>query len=81
MSSPVETCSIEAPVREIARMMASKGIGAILACDDKRRVAGIITEQDLVTKVLAREDADCKDFTAKDVMTKNPHTMSRNNFV
>jgi CBS domain-containing protein len=61
--------------------MAKKGIGAVLVCNDNRMAVGIVTEQDLVAKVLAREDVECKDFVARDVMTKNPYTMSPDTYM
>ncbi|PLX85543.1 MAG: cyclic nucleotide-binding protein [Desulfuromonas sp.] len=76
MSAPAETCRPDTPVRDIALRMIQRGIGAILVCDDNKRPTGIVTERDLVAKVLAREHVDCKSSVAADVMTENPHTMS-----
>ncbi len=76
MSSPVATCAPDTPVREIAMQMAQKGVGAILVCDSTRKLTGIITERDLVFKVLAREAVDCQSSTATDVMTPTPATMT-----
>jgi CBS domain-containing protein len=76
MSSPVETCTPDTPVRDIARIMTKRGVGAILVSDQKRRANGIITEHDLVSKVLAADPADCENQTAADVMTPKPFTMS-----
>lgn len=75
MSSPVETCTSTTPVREVARLMIERGIGSLIVRDDQKAAAGIITEHDLVRKVMAREGADCDMLTAADVMTANPHTM------
>ena len=75
MSSPAETCSPTTPIRDIARKMTEKGIGAILVCDEARCPAGIVTERDLVTKVLAGENVDCTSTIAAEIMTPNPHTM------
>ncbi len=81
MSTPAETCTDTASINEIARRMTQRGIGAMLVCDDNKKLTGIVTEHDLVTKILAREGADCKTSTAKDVMTLHPHTMSPDTFM
>ena len=76
MSSPAEICAPDTPVRDIALRMTERGIGAILVSDGSRQTTGIVTERDLVSKVLARENVDCKTSIASDVMTPNPHTMT-----
>lgn len=81
MTTPVETCSPQDPVRTIARRMAEQGIGAMMVSSADKQLAGIITERDLVTKVLAREGADCQTTIARDVMTPQPHTMTPETFM
>jgi len=81
MSSPVETCPPSAPVREIAGRMTQRGIGAMLVCDETGRASGIITEHDLVSKVLAREEVNCESTTAFDVMTPNPFIMAPDTYM
>ncbi|PLX99807.1 MAG: cyclic nucleotide-binding protein [Desulfuromonas sp.] len=81
MSSPVETCDLSTPVRSIAQRMTLRGIGAIMVTDDSNKPIGIITERDLVSKVLAREDAEIKKTVASDVMTANPHSMSPDTYM
>lgn len=81
MSTPPATCRPDDSVRDIARRMAARGFGAILVCGDDRKLAGIVTERDLVTKVLAREGADCLTTVARQVMTPRPHTMTPDTFM
>lgn len=76
MASPVETCSASTPVREVARRMTQRGIGAMLVHDEAQAAAGIITEHDLVSKVLASEIVHCNTLTAAEVMTPHPFTMT-----
>jgi CBS domain-containing protein len=75
MSAPLETCSAATPVREVARRMTERGIGAIIVDDPALAEPGIITKHDLVSKVLAREHAAGTELTAADIMTANPFTM------
>jgi len=81
MSTPAETCQADTPIREIARKMVQRSIGAMLVCDENNKLAGIVTERDLVAKVLAREAADCKRLSAGEVMTPHPHTMTPDTFM
>lgn len=76
MSSPAEICTSDTPIREVAQRMTRRGIGAILVCDDASQTTGIVTERDLVSKVLAVETSDIQSKTAAEVMTPNPHTMT-----
>ena len=81
MSTPVETCTPETQIRDIARKMIQQSIGAILVCDKDKKLAGIVTERDLVAKVLARETADCHSANAAGIMTTNPKTMTPDTFM
>lgn len=81
MSFPVETCSSSTPVKDLAKQMAERGIGAILVCDEQKQAIGIVTERDLVSKVLAREMVDCNQTRAQDVMTADPFTMSPDTYM
>ncbi|MCD6580534.1 MAG: CBS domain-containing protein [Desulfuromusa sp.] len=81
MTTPVETCTQDTPIRDIAIKMVQQGIGAIMVCDSQNKLNGIVTERDLVAKVLARETADCQTSSAGDVMTAQPHTMAPDTFM
>lgn len=81
MSTPVETCALTTSVKEIARQMTRKKVGAILVCDEKQNLVGIVTERDLVSKALARESADGRFATAASVMTAQPFTMTPDTYM
>lgn len=76
MSTPVATCSTSTPVREVARRMTHRDIGALLVCDEKGAAVGIVTKHDLVSKVIACEMAVYDRLTAGEVMTPRPFTMA-----
>ena len=76
MSTPVQTCDPDTSVREIARKMTEQGVGAIVVLGSGRGAAGVITETDMVGKVLAREATDLHTLHAADIMTTEPVTMS-----
>jgi CBS domain-containing protein len=81
MRTAVETCLPTTTVREIARQFTHGDIGAVMVRDGSNHVAGIVTEHDLVTKVLARDTLDERIVTAADIMTPEPMTMSIDTYV
>ena len=81
MTTQVETCSTTATAREIAHRMSQRGIGAMLVCNESGKLIGIVTEHDLVAKLLARDTADCQTALAGEVMTQQPYTMTPDTFM
>ena len=81
MSTNVETCAPDTPIRDVARRMIQRGSSAMLVCDENQKLSGIVTEHDLVAKVLARETSDCQTSNASAVMTQQPHTMAPDTFM
>ncbi|MHA2020355.1 MAG: CBS domain-containing protein [Candidatus Thorarchaeota archaeon] len=67
MSVNVVTMPPDASVREVARSMSEMDIGSIVI-SDKGRPLGIITESDIVRRVVS-EDKDPNDAKAKDIMS------------
>jgi len=81
MSTPAETCSPDAPAREVARKMTEKGVGALIVRGPEDQAAGIITERDLVSKLLARDNVDLAKATARDIMTAKPYSMTPDTYM
>ncbi len=68
----------EATVLEAAALMNERGIGSVVVIDDKKRLAGIFTERDVLRRVVA-EQRDPATTKLADVMTTPvacaaPHT-------
>lgn len=76
MSTPVQTCTPEAPVRNVARKMTEQGVGAIVVVAANQGAAGVITETDLIAKVLARDGIDLDTLCAQEIMTAEPEVMT-----
>ncbi len=74
MSSPVITISAEAETKEIAESMIKNSISSIIVTDDAGKLIGIVTEKDLVERVIAGGVSPAT-LKAKDIMTKDPHTV------
>lgn len=63
-------------VREAARLMTERKIGAVMI-GDRSRLEGIFTERDLLTKVIAA-NRDPDNVTLAEVMTRDPDTIGPN---
>lgn len=68
MTSPVITISEEDTVQEAARLMDKNDVGCIIVIDKDAKAAGIITERDMITRVLSKNTMPSK-IKAKKVMT------------
>ena len=68
MSSPVVTTDEEVPSNKIAKLMNENKFGCVIVTNKDGKPLGIITERDLVVRVLAKnlQPATVK---AKDIMT------------
>jgi signal-transduction protein with cAMP-binding, CBS, and nucleotidyltransferase domain len=73
MSKNVLTIEPEANIVVAAKLMAERQLGSIVVCR-KSQVVGILTEQDMSRKVLAR-CIDPKKTCVSDIMTKKVHTV------
>jgi len=74
MSSPVVTCVTGDSVVEVANLMEINNISAVMVVDGEGRPAGIITNADLVRKILALGVTDYLEFTAGMIM--NPSVVT-----
>lgn len=66
---PLQTSSPSSTIKELADQMNKHGRGAILIVDSKNHPIGIITERDIVRRVVSAEK-DSNKLTASDVMSK-----------
>jgi len=68
MSNPVVTVGEESTANHVAGLMDKHGLGCIIVTSKNGKPIGIITERDLVTRVLAK-NIKPDSLKAKDVMT------------
>ena len=61
------TVTEDEPLDRISRLMRDRGIGFLPVLDDERRVCGVVTDRDLVTRALA--DRLPSDTLVSEVMT------------
>jgi len=73
----VVTVEAEATVKEAVELMNRNEIGCLVVVDEEEKPVGIITERDLLTRVLAnRKDpvkSKVKDIMSKPLVTGTPH--------
>lgn len=78
MSSPVVTSQENAPISEVARLMDEDDLGCIIVTNKQGKPLGIITERDLVGRVLAK-NAKPDSMKASEVMTSPLITVDPDN--
>ena len=76
MKRPVISTKKRASARDIALQLVSGRFSGMPVIDEEERVIGVITEHDLLNKVL--EGKDLGKLTVEDVMQKNPITVDVN---
>ena len=54
-TSPAITCDSDAHVNQVARIMRENRVGSVLVVEGTGKVVGIVTDRDLVERVLASE--------------------------
>jgi signal-transduction protein with cAMP-binding, CBS, and nucleotidyltransferase domain len=55
MHTPPVTCELNATLEEVARMMEFDEVGSVVVMTEDNRIAGIVTDRDLVVRGLAHE--------------------------
>ena len=75
MSTPVIDCSPDASAQKVARTMVDHDETAVLVTNDNDETIGIITENDIVRKVVAPGDVDGNTITARQIMTPHPYSL------
>jgi CBS domain-containing protein len=68
---PVFTVAGDAPVIVAARAMRDRAIGDVVVVDDDSRLAGLLTDRDLVVRVMA-EGRDAETTIVREVCTPDP---------
>lgn len=78
MLDDVHMCRPDASINEVAREMAGRGLSSCVIVDDERRPLGIVTERDMVRKVVARGCDIPEDTKIRDIMTPQPIYLAPN---
>lgn len=76
MESPATTCLASTPSHDVARQMIESGISGVYVTDEEGRLNGIVTERDLVEKIIIPKETAKTTMTASDIMRPRPHAMA-----
>ena len=77
MSSPVVTAKDKTSIREIAKLMAKHGVGAVVITNKSNEPVGMVTEGDIVRRLVSRK-RNLYFSKAKHIMSNPVITISRN---
>ena len=75
MSSKVVSIAPEEPVSAAAKLLKRMNIGALPVCDASRRLRGIVTDRDIVTRCVALE-ADPAHTPVAEIMSRGVVTVT-----
>lgn len=78
-TTAVVTCLLDDSVRDVARRMSENNVSSVVVTTKNGRPAGIITEKDLVGKIMAGADPDLG-RRAEEIMSANLLTVRPNDF-
>jgi CBS-domain-containing membrane protein len=75
MTTDVTVADEEDSLVEVARKLAADDVGALPICGTDKRLKGVVTDRDIVTKVLAQE-RDPSQFRARDLEDGDGETVT-----
>ncbi len=81
MTTPVVTCLANDSARAVARKITEKKVSSVLVCDPEGNLQGIITERDLVGKVLSVAGTDPDGIPAEAIMTPQPYWLAPDTYM
>jgi len=81
MDSHVYTCKDSTMVSEVLRVMADRGISSSIIVDDDNKVKGIITERDVMQRVVTVEGHNWSKTPVNKVMTPDPVVLAPGNSI
>lgn len=79
MEPDVFTCSPDESVRNVAREMAQRKISSAIVTDSGMRPVGIVTERDIVRKIVVDSVGETGTKKISDIMTRDPVCLSPDN--
>jgi CBS domain-containing protein len=77
MTKDVTTCTPETTIAEVARLMRDEDVGAIPVIQEGK-LAGIVTDRDIVVRAIADKNQNLLSVTVKDVMSDDVYSVRPN---
>ena len=81
MDSEVYTCTPQCTMRDVIRDMAKRNISSVIVIDHVKQPVGILTERDIMKRVIADEGVDLDSTPISKVMTFDPITLHPDNTI
>ena len=81
MDTEVYTCSPLCTLRDVIRDMATRNISSVIVIDHIQQPVGILTERDIMKRVIADEHVDLDSTPIAKVMTSDPITLHPENTI
>jgi CBS domain-containing protein len=75
MVSPVYTCRPSARIREVSKEMSRRQVSSAVAVNEAGEPVGVLTERDILNKIMAVDGLDMEKILVSDVMTPGPVTL------
>jgi len=72
MDPRVHTCTADAIIKVVLKEMASRNISSIIVVDDLEMPCGILTERDIMQRIVTNEELDLDKTPVSAVMTPDP---------
>lgn len=76
MVSPVYTCSPDARAKDVVREMSRRAVSSVVVAGDAGEPLGILTERDVLKKIVASEKPGAAEAPVSEIMTPEPVTLS-----
>ncbi len=81
MATDIETCGPQERVQQVAQRMVTRGVGSAMVVDEQRQLLGIITEKELVARVVAVEHGNGRTLSAGEIMTPRPPALAPDTYM
>jgi CBS domain-containing protein len=75
MTRPLRTCGLDTPLDVASHLMANDGCGALAVVNARGRLAGVLTDRDIVIAI-GTSKRPASRITTDDAMTRNVYTCS-----
>jgi signal-transduction protein with cAMP-binding, CBS, and nucleotidyltransferase domain len=76
MDTEIYTCNRNAPIKGVLNDIVARNISSAIVLDSKGKPAGILTERDIMQRVVTAENLDTENTPVAEVMTADPVTLS-----
>jgi CBS domain-containing protein len=81
MDSEVYTCTPQCTMRDVIRDMAKRNISSVIVIDHVKQPVGILTERDIMKRVIVNDGVDLDSTPISKVMTFDPITLHPDNTI